>query len=96
MTETQQILTMLHEINDKIDSFDSGYMKIPKASKYFKIGVVKLRELCDKGIIPASLINEGTKKKHWIIPVAEAKNILRKGGYLDIELHKRKSRSKTI
>ena len=94
MTELQQILTRLDQISDKIDAISNGYMKIPEASKYFRIGVVKLRELCDSGIIPASLINEGASKKHWIIPVAEAKTILQKGGYLHKMIQDREPRKR--
>lgn len=97
MTEMQEILLKLEEINTKIDLLSStAYMKVPEAAQYFRMGKAKLRELCDKGIIPASLMNEGTSKKHWIIPVAESREILKRGGYLHKMLQDRAPRKRNF
>jgi hypothetical protein len=101
MSESEQIMSLLHEINMKQEEInmkldrvinEPQFMKIPAASRHFHLGKNKLRELCEKGIITATMTNDGTTRKHWIINVVSAREELKKGGYLKKMLDERRPR----
>jgi hypothetical protein len=98
MTEQQEIITLLQEINCKLDRVinEPQFMKIPAASKHFRLSEEKLRELCEKGIISATLTNEAKVRKHWIINVVSARKELEKGGYIKLMMDRRAPRKRKV
>lgn len=67
--------------------------KVKDAAKLFSISEARIREMCKAGIIKATLISAGAKNKHFVINLAQAREDLTRGGYLQLiaEKHKQKA-----
>jgi hypothetical protein len=69
-------------------------VKVQEAARILSISAARIREMCDSGIIKATLISKATKNKHWVINIQQAREDLTKGGYLALAAasHKRASK----
>lgn len=97
MTELQELAAAIREntqVMRELLQKQSGpaMVKVKEAARIFSISEAGIRSMCENGIIKATLISKSAKNKHWVINVAQAREDLTKGGFLQLlaEKHERK------
>lgn len=99
LIELKELKAIMRENNqllrDLINKQNHTIMvKVQEAARILSISPATIRDMCENGLIKATLIGKGVKNKHWMINIDQALEDLKKGGYLQIidEKHKTAAR----
>jgi len=98
MTEQQELIEAIREntmVLRELLQKQTGpsLVTVQEAAGILSISAATIRDMCEKGIIKATLKGKGAKNKHWVINIQQAREDLTRGGYLQIiaEKHQRKA-----
>ena len=100
MTELQTLIEIGLKTNELLAALlqkqpegGPAMVKVQEASRILSMSPATVREMCETGIIKATLISKTAKNKHWVINIQQAMKDLSKGGYLQLaaEKHMRKT-----
>jgi len=98
MTELQELTAAIRENTQTLRELIQkqavpAMVKVQEAARILSISPATIRQMCESGIIKATLISKGAKNKHWVINIQQAREDLTRGGYLQLiaEKHKQKA-----
>ncbi len=99
MTELQELIQLQRENNQLLKELlqkETGPQMVPvaEAARLLSMSPATVREMCGKGIIKGTLKNKASKNKHWVINIAQAREDLTRGGYLQLISEKHASKAK--